>query len=134
MTKADQTAADVLTIAVESGIGYWCLVTDVQRDADRKVVVVTVHEIVPDPDKEPVATITTGGPFPEFYKRDGVRITLTEIKQAIREITYGQVQLHAARRAIVADLLRNGSDGTDCSAGAADDIVQVAVLGQPIYS
>jgi hypothetical protein len=133
LSKIDQTAADVLTTAVEGGINYWSCVSAIERDADLNIIAVTIHEVVPDPEDEAEPTFHTGGYFPEFYKRDGVRITLTEIKRAMRKIADGKVGVHSARFATVTSLVRHGTDDTDFDANDADDITQVAVLGALVY-
>ncbi len=131
MSTIDQTAADVLTTAIEGGINYWACVSEIDRDASHNIVAVTIHELADPDDGEP--TICSAGFFPEFYKRDGVRITLTEVKRAMRQIADGKVGVHSARFATVTALVRKGSDDTDYDANDADDIVQVAVLGQLVY-
>src|SRR5947209_1359301 len=105
-TRAERIAADVLTTAVEGGIGYWARVEGIERDASYRVRAVTVRD---------------------WHARDGEpntwRLTPLEVERAIRRVAApdfnsGEWLKRAARR------LGEGDDEDD--AGLADVIVQAA--------
>lgn len=125
---------DVLTTAVEGGIGYWSTVSEYHwydpsldqgtalHNAGEPNAYVTVHEH-DDSELDPGVVQTIG---------------VEEIAEALRKIGNGEVQhLHPDIANIIrVNNLTNGEhDGKveDIDASLADVIVQVAVLGEVRY-
>jgi hypothetical protein len=133
MTKTEQTAADILTAAVEGGINYWSCVSDLVRDEDLNVLSVTIHE---EADDDTPAEQTLGSSHPlnfARYKEQGIKVDLAAVKRAMRKIANGDIGVHPARFATVTQLLRKGSQDVDYDAWDADEIVQVACFGEIVY-
>lgn len=120
-----QFLADVLTTAVEGGIGYWSAVSeyrwDLEDPADTSVV---VHEYDDD--------LGINGD----YKEEGVRVDLDLIAKGIgilkRSGGVGSAfQSDYWKQFLLADRT-NGEDG-DYDAGTADCIVQAGMFGEVVY-
>lgn len=122
MSKADQTAADVLSAAIEGGTNYWAAVSKIERaepGGEVAYLSVSYHEMNDDCDG---------------YKEAGVTVDLAAVKAAMRKIAFEDVKhVSASTKATVRALIFEGSEEADYDADDADIIVQVAVLGEVVY-
>lgn len=142
LSLSEQKAADVLGTALEGGVGYWSLADEIEYAPGDDVIYLSVvlHEAadaeeIDDDDLENV--IEQKGIWgSSFYRKQGHKVTLFDVKRALREIAFGDVKYasddhikRVAREIIFAtDPLDVDYDSDD-----ADRIVQVAALGSVIY-
>lgn len=108
---------DILTTAVEGGIGYWFQIHESKRTDELDWVEVEGHELSDD---------ESGF--------DGPRHTIksTQLEKAARKIVTGEVQLRSDLRDAVTRMMRD-RDASYIDADSADCIVQVAVFGDTKY-
>jgi hypothetical protein len=138
-TRANQVAADVLATALEGGVGYWSLATDIKYDETTEDVVylgVTLHEAEDDDEKidagDCILHQTIYGN--NYYRAEGHTITLEDVKDAINRIAFETVKYASDRymKALCRSLIFNPEEA-DYDSDDADRIVQVAALGEVIY-
>lgn len=119
----DEVAVNVLTNAVEGGIGYWAGMSDSSRDADLMYTSITVYDMEEiDADGNP---------------EDPKTITGKEIRKAIKKIAKGgvvhkdmtkRISKLTSKNAEVIDEALCEIDALDC-----DVIVQVAAFGEVVF-
>lgn len=128
-----QTLSDLITTAVEGGIGYWSLVTDYSW-GDDKPTTVTVHESTDDIDYDGE---TIDGRHGGQYKADGVFVGPAEMHKAlvkICDLTQPIEHLGFEFRTRVMTALAQGEDAAGyLDSGDCDIILQIAVLGEVVY-
>lgn len=123
----DQMTTDVMTTAVEGGIGYWSEVTSYRWDVPMAERHVTL---------QPLAEFEG-----EFERK---RISPYDIRVAMNEIAFGaklkaeivEGSEYAETRDLCATLLRDPEDDdatSELDAGHADRIMQVAVMGKVVF-
>jgi hypothetical protein len=105
---------DVMTGAIEGGIGYWAAVDRLQRDADRNVVTFRCRDNE-DPDA------------------DWCEIDAEKIEAAINQILSTPVAIALEYRQQIARAYQD-LDAGNIDAGLSDSIIQVAVYGDVIIS
>jgi hypothetical protein len=122
---SDDLLSDVLTTAVEGGIGYWSAVTDCERvnGGERDLCWLSVT-LAPYPDDE-------WGVFDLNDKRPLV-VTLRDVARGIELILTNKVGIRADLKAQVALALGNPEDA-DIDADAADCIIQAACFGEIVF-
>jgi hypothetical protein len=132
--SVEQTAADVLTAAVEGGTGYWAAVSDIERTEDLDVISVRFHE-QDEECEDPVPYVTNHG----RYRNEGKVVTIRDVAQAMNYIAAGlDVRVpgasacNAVLRGQVKDLLEDPEEAT-WDADTADTVVQYAVFGGLVY-
>lgn len=140
MRNADTTAADVLATALEGGIGYWSLASEIVYDNSEDVTYlgVTLHEYEDDESKhnenDCIVQQTIFGN--NYYQLAGHAITLADVKAAINRIAFDTAReieyLGMTTRCVCRDLLFN-PDEADFDSSDADEIIQVACFGKVVY-
>lgn len=126
----DEIAGDILTTAVEGGTGYWAQVDKIKRTEDLTVTSVCFHEMSEDPDSPDVYGDNWNG----FYLKEGVTVTLEDVKRAIRKLAgtepvkYAGPTIRSECRGLIFD-----PEEVDYDADTADVIVQVAIFGEVVY-
>lgn len=137
-----QAAQDVFVTALEGGIGYWSLATEIEYQQDTDDVVylsVKLHEYEDDPAKqnETDAVVQTTWMGSNYYKLEGHTVTVEDVGRAISEIAfmkavdlpkYMSKGLPATCRTLVFD-----PDEADYDSCVADEIIQYAALGAVVY-
>jgi hypothetical protein len=107
--------ADVLTTAVEGGIGYWAQITGSKRAPGLDWIEITLIDQIEDDNAPHV-------------------VTLADVARAIQLImTDSGVATHCA--GVAGDIARAVAEGDagHIDAGGADAVVQVAALGDTLY-
>lgn len=112
--------ADVLTTALEGGIGYWSQASEIQRDADLRVLSVKLQPEC-DPD--------------DFEPRT---VTPADVDRGIGLILAGTVKVRGdileSVRADVRELIEGEEiPGGNIDADGADVIVQAAMFGEIVF-
>lgn len=123
----DQMLTDMLTTAVEGGIGYWAATTSYRWDcpvADRHVTLVDANEDMDEGEPE----------FPE------TRVDVKMIRGAMNKVAFGRWYEvpepnwpGAEARRVCARLLRVPDADVDYDSTTADQVMQVAVLGKVVF-
>jgi len=115
-----QFLLDVMTTAIEGGIGYWAEVKEVTRDAELNVLSFSVRD---DGDGDPN----------NREKDEWTHITPFQISEAIAKMLTGNTKV-ATR--IVGQFVGfpHCIDNCDYDAEGADCAVQIAVFGQVVFS
>lgn len=101
---------DILTTAVEGGIGYWAALDNHLRDPDGSWVCITV---VPSEEDD------------EFERKT---IDYLDLKKVTRDVANGQYNL----REDIVQAVKSGDPG-NIDAEAADCLVQIACFGEVVY-
>ncbi len=107
---------DILTAAVEGGIGYWSEVVDAKRDKDLGWKRVTLA-----PSLDLIVNEEVGDEWPADRK---VVVTAGDCTAAAKRIV---------KEKLANDRIIGYITGDDIDADAADCIVQVAVFGEIVY-
>jgi len=105
--------AEVLTASVESGSGYWALISRVRRNTNRTIIAARFVD----------AEQTNAVPF----EVDGAGI-----ERGIARILTPSFQINPALRRLIAGAVAEFDSG-NIDAEAADVIVQDAVFGEIVY-
>jgi hypothetical protein len=115
MTEREQFLSDILTTAVEGGIGYWAEVCDIVSDDVQNVLSFKVRDFEASPSE----------PWKE--------VTLQGIEEAITLVKEEKVKIGKFTRndILFADC---DQDAGMIDAEAADVLVQIAAFGEIIYS
>ena len=124
-TITDQSAADLLTTAVEGGTNYWAAVSDIKRDADLNVLSVKFHE-------EDYYKGTLFTPYGQ-YDEVGRSVDLNAIKNAVERILTEKIEFVGSRFIEELDRLRVDPEDVSWDADTADVVVQVAIFGKVVY-
>lgn len=114
-TLTDEFLHDIMTTALESGIGYWAAAQDVRRTADLSVTSFMLREEDPD--------------APSGYA-DPLLVDAGAITTGIQRLVSGQIgvgQIEELMRAV------RESDAGNIDAELADCIVQAAMLNEIRY-
>lgn len=133
-----QFLADVLTTAVEGGIGYWARITDCKRADDLSWLEITVIEY------ESAAEDTDTDIFFSYDALDALvnakdertakyihTVTLDNVASALRKvIDGGYVNKEMTARIFLA---YKEKDAGEIDAYDADAVIQVAALGEVVY-
>lgn len=120
-------AADVLTTALEGGIGYWSAASKIERDDDLRVHSVELsdanaNELV-EPDFDP--TVVTS---------EKVATTIRELSTATSKPAYMSERTFKIARGLAHASGEYAEDILcDIDADDADQIVQMAVLGRIVF-
>lgn len=117
----DQYLSDIMTTAIEGGIGYWCAAQTIARD-DRDQSVTRVVGVF---DRESGDAFTE----PAAMSPD---ITRETIVRGLGALVKGAQVRRDIRAAVVASLMEPG-DGCDLDAEACDVIVQLGLFGEIVY-
>lgn len=124
LTPAERICADVLTTALEGGIGYWSQAARMVRAADGSHVAVVLHPEEPgdfEPKRVELADVLRAL---ELAATGDVRYVSERVERTARALlTYSKLAYAA------------GADdqAPDYDAGDADAIVQVAAFGEVVY-
>lgn len=139
MDTADQVAADVFSTALEGGIGYWSLATEIEYDpnaADEDVIYLSVklHEVEEDEEKIDAedCIITQSIYGSNCYQTEGHTVTRDDVKRAIREIAFkkaGEVEYMSRSLPALCRTLVFDPEDADYDSCVADEIIQYAALG-----
>lgn len=114
MTKREEFLAEVLTGAVESGIGYWAVGRNAERNPDLIYTSIELRD-AEDPDDE------------------WVKIDLGAIECAIQNIIHeDDIQINQTLRKWIAGASAT-NDATDIDCDCADAIVQIAAYGKIVF-
>jgi uncharacterized protein (UPF0297 family) len=115
-----QDLKDILTCAVEGGIGYWSAVGDCKRAEDGSWESVTLH---PDVDGE-----GAWGFFKDERDTQTITVTYSNLRAAIDKVSRGEVSINP----IVRGYIMSG-DPCDIDSDAADCLVQIVAFGKIVY-
>lgn len=110
---------DILTTAVEGGIGYWSVVTYIKRDAEFRVEEVSLKPYGGDTDE--------WGVFEGCDDHSEMTVNAEDLQEVIDNILSGKVKVNPTFIAWI----KHGVEMIDSD--VADVIVQVALFGDIIY-
>lgn len=118
-TDREQFLDDIITTAVEGGIGYWSQVSQ-YRWGDEKETTVRVHEL------------DSAG---NVENKVGVPITRNKIEEAIKKIADMNTSIEYLHPRVRGEIFIAScdNDAGDIDATLADIIVQVAMFGKVVY-
>jgi hypothetical protein len=122
-TARIQFLNDVITTAVEGGIGHWASPSAYNWGTDKGKFSL---DGTPYPTTVTIYEEEDEGNF-RFFP-----LTIDAVASAIRKISRGESQISEDRVKTIVDASRE-NDGGDIDADLADCIVQVAVLGDVVY-
>lgn len=119
VSLTDLEAEEILTTAVEGGIGYWSLITECGRRRDKE-----------DPDylNWQWVFLVDAEDESEIFGKVGK----SQIEKGVSLILSGQVGIRSDLHAQVASIL-GGDDERDVDASAADCIVQAGLFGKLVF-
>lgn len=153
--EREQFYADLITTAIEGGIGYWSQTSQYQWTDDGQVRR-CVGALVPDT-TDTRATIHVINDEEDGYEAEGVEITTDTIAKAfgilrraeVREDTRPQSYYHGKQRTYNAETgedmylsgtyrarllaMYNDFEDADFDADDADNIVQIGLFGKVVY-
>jgi len=113
----DQFLGDIMTTALEGGIGYWSACSKVKRLEDLTIVSCLIHEITDDESD---------------YEEKGVPLTLKDIGRGLQLLLSGYVGVNSTVLGYISRGVAE-QDAGHIDADAADAIVQAALLGDIKY-
>jgi len=121
---------DIITGAIEGGIGYWSACSQYQWvDRDGKVRV-SVGRVLGD---EPRAIIHVIRDDETGYEDEGLALTLDAVSRGLRLIREGGCEINSRlKKAIM--LADRSNDAGQLDAFDCDVIVQAGVLGEIVYA
>lgn len=108
---------DILTTAVEGGIGYWFQITDAKRTDDLDWVEVKGHELNDDE---------------SAFNGPEHTIKATQLEKAAKAIIDPDFNMNREMKDNIARMLRE-RDAGNIDAYEADAVVQYAVFGKLVY-
>jgi hypothetical protein len=108
---------EILTMAVEGGIGYWFQITDAKRTEDLDWIEITGRELSED---------ESGFDGPEHT------IKASTLEAAARVMVRPDYSLNPEMKDNIARMLKN-RDGAEIDSDEADVIVQQATFGRIVY-
>ena len=108
---------DILTTAVEGGIGYWFQITDAKRTEELDWVEVTGHELNDDE---------------STFDGDKHTIKASSLVKAARELVKAKA-VNSRIAAGISHTLNLNEISADFDSDCADCIVQYAVFGKVVY-
>lgn len=116
-------AGDVLTTALEGGIGYWSRADKIVRDADLTVQSVRLHDAESsDPDEQEFP--------PTVVTREMVKAAWRKVADAVAA---GDPPFCAEYVNQMSDNTAEPGDAGGVDAGVSDCIVQIALLGKVVF-
>lgn len=135
--EREQFYADIISTAVEGGIGYWSQVSHYQWvknwGGDQGKLMVVCGDDDDYTDKGTMAVVHEYDPDTDDYAAEGMTLDTDKIAIAMGRITgeSGLIGKYAANQ--ITGALRD-LDAGEIDSDLADVIVQVALLGEEVYA